>query len=193
MKNSYEKVKLVCFDLDDTLIRDIHSVMLPCILNGKEKEHAAIQKQEDAGIIDYILADHLRARLLKGLEVIKIEYGFLDIAKPLKHIREVVNVLHQHSIRSIVITVGSIQVAEVVCALWGFDACYGSEYELKDGLFTGSIVHYVKAENKIDCLKDYCLRFGIEAYECIAVGDGSTDIPLFCTAEDRLPLTPHPT
>ncbi|EQB86250.1 hypothetical protein M918_15030 [Clostridium sp. BL8] len=34
MKNT----KLVCFDLDDTLIREIHSVMLPCILNGKEKK-----------------------------------------------------------------------------------------------------------------------------------------------------------
>lgn len=58
------KFKLVCFDLDDTLIRDIHSVMLPCILNGKEKEHSFIQAQEEKGVIDYILADYLRAKLL---------------------------------------------------------------------------------------------------------------------------------
>lgn len=45
--------RLICFDLDDTLIRDIHSVMLPCILNGKEKEHAVIQKQEESGLLDY--------------------------------------------------------------------------------------------------------------------------------------------
>ena len=31
------KIKLVCFDLDETLIRDIHSVMYLCMLNGKEK------------------------------------------------------------------------------------------------------------------------------------------------------------
>ena len=41
------KTKLVCFDLDDILIRGIHSVMLPCILNGKEEEHAIIQEQEE--------------------------------------------------------------------------------------------------------------------------------------------------
>ena len=41
------KTKLVCLDLDDTLIRGIHSVMLPCIMNGKEEEHAIIQEQED--------------------------------------------------------------------------------------------------------------------------------------------------
>ena len=41
------KTKLICFDLDDTLIREVHSVMLPCILNGREEEHAIIQKQEE--------------------------------------------------------------------------------------------------------------------------------------------------
>lgn len=51
------KLKLVCFDLDDTLIREIHSVMLPCILNGKEKEHSFIQEQEEKGLINYIAAD----------------------------------------------------------------------------------------------------------------------------------------
>ena len=49
-------LKLVCFDLDDTLIREIHSVMLPYILNGKEKEHSLIQEQEEKGFIDYISA-----------------------------------------------------------------------------------------------------------------------------------------
>lgn len=48
------QVKLVCFDLDDTLIREIHSVMLPCILNGKEYEHSKIQAKEDSGELDYI-------------------------------------------------------------------------------------------------------------------------------------------
>ena len=46
------KTKLISFDLDDTLIREIHSVMLPCILNGREKEHAVIQEQEENGVLD---------------------------------------------------------------------------------------------------------------------------------------------
>lgn len=66
-------MKLVCFDLDDTLIREIHSVMLPCILNGKEKEHSFIQMQEEEDFIDYISADYQRAQLLLGLEEYKIE------------------------------------------------------------------------------------------------------------------------
>lgn len=97
------KLKLVCFDLDDNLIREIHSVMLPCILNGKEKEHSLIQEQEEKGVIDYISADYLRAELLVGLEECKIARFFLEIAKPLKNIKNVVEALHEQGIKCIAV------------------------------------------------------------------------------------------
>ena len=116
------ELKLVCFDLDDTLIRDIHSVMLPCILNEKEKEHSIIQEREEKGLIDYKSADYLRAELLLGLDERKIAQSFLQIVKPLKNIKNVAVALHEHNIKCIVITVGPRQVAKVVCEIWGFDA-----------------------------------------------------------------------
>lgn len=173
------ELKLVCFDLDDTLIREIHSVMLPCILNGKEREHSLIQEQEERGVMDYISADYLRAKLLLGLKESKITQCFLDIAKPLKNINNVVEVLHKRNIKCIVITVGPKQVAKVVSNIWGFDGYYGSDYEVLEGVFTGEILNYVAAEQKITCLQDYCKNNSIEPEECIAVGDGSTDIPIF--------------
>jgi phosphoserine phosphatase len=173
------EIKLVCFDLDDTLIREIHSVMLPCILNNKEREHSIIQEQEEKGLIDYKSADYRRAALLSGLEDHKIAQSFLEIAKPLKNIRNVVVALHEHKIKCIVITVGPRQVAKAVCEIWGFDAYYGSDYEVVDGIFTGKILHYIGAEQKIECLKEYCRNNNVKSHECLAVGDGSTDIPIF--------------
>lgn len=175
MKN----LKLVCFDLDDTLIREIHSVMLPCILNGKEKEHSLIQEQEEKGLLDYISADYLRSELLLGLEERKLAQSFLEIAKPLKNIKGVVEALHKQNIKCIVITVGPKQVAKVVCDIWGFDYYYGSDYEVVEGVFTGKILNYIGAEQKIECLQDFCSNNSIKPEECIAVGDGSTDIPIF--------------
>ncbi len=175
MKN----LKLVCFDLDDTLIREIHSVMLPCILNGKEKEHSLIQEQEEKGLLDYISADYLRSELLLGLEERKIAQSFLEIAKPLKNIKSVAEALHEQNIKCIVITVGPKQVAKVVCDIWGFDYYYGSDYEVVEGVFTGKILNYIGAEQKIECLQDFCSNNSIKPEECIAVGDGSTDIPIF--------------
>lgn len=174
-----ESLKLVCFDLDDTLIREIHSVMLPCILNGKEKEHSIIQDQEDNGLLDYISADYLRAELLLGLEECRIAQSFLEIAKPLKNIKNVVETLHENNIKCIVITVGPKQVAKVVCDIWGFDYYYGSDYEVAHGKFTGKILNYIGAEQKIECLQDFCKNNFIRPAECAAVGDGSTDIPIF--------------
>lgn len=87
--------------------------------------------------------------------------------------------LHQHGIQCIIITVGPKQVAKAASELWEFDAFYGSDYEVIDGEFTGKILGYIKAENKVDCLIDYCRKKGLETCECIAVGDGSTDIPVF--------------
>ncbi|MBU3203583.1 HAD family hydrolase [Clostridium algidicarnis] len=173
------KLKLVCFDLDDTLIKEIHSVMLPCILNGKEKEHSFIQEQEEKGIIDYISADYLRAELLLGLEEREIAESFLEIAKPLKNIKSVVEALHKRNIKCIVITVGPKQVAKVVCDIWGFDDYFGSDYEVIEGVFTGKIHSYVGAEQKVVCLQDFCKNNDIKPEECIAVGDGLTDIPIF--------------
>jgi phosphoserine phosphatase len=172
-------IKLVCFDLDDTLIREIHSVMLPCILNGKEKEHSFIQEQEEKGVINYISADYLRAELLIGLEEQKIAKSFLEIAKPLKNIKAVVEILHEQNIKCIVVTVGPKQVAKVVCDIWGFDNYYGSDYEVVEGIFTGKILNYIGADQKIECLQDFCKNNSIKPDVCIAVGDGSTDIPIF--------------
>lgn len=171
--------KLVCFDLDDTLIREVHSVMLPCILNGKEEEHSIIQEKEEKGLIDYKSADYLRVELLLGLEEHKISQCFLDIAKPLKNIKNVVEALHEQNIKAIVITVGPKQVAKVVCDIYGFDGYYGSDYEVVNGIFTGKILNYIDADEKISCLKVFCNHHSIEPEECIAVGDGSTDIPVF--------------
>lgn len=173
------KLKLACFDLDDTLIREIHSVMLPCILNGKEKEHSVIQAQEEKGLINYITADYLRAELLFGLEECKISQGFLEVVKPLKNIGSTIEALHEENIKCIVITVGPKQVAKVVCDIWGFDGYFGSDYEVIEGRFTGKILNYIAAEHKIYCLQDFCKSNGIKQEECIAVGDGSTDIPIF--------------
>lgn len=173
------KSKLVCFDLDDTLIREIHSVMLPCILNGKEKEHSFIQEQEEKGAIDYISADYLRAELLSGLKECKIAESFLQIVKPLKNIKSVIEALHEQNIKCIVITVGPKQVAKVVYNIWGFDGYYGSDYEVVEGVFTGKILYYIAAEQKILFLQDFCKNNNIKPEECIAVGDGSTDIPIF--------------
>ena len=172
-------IKLVCFDLDDTLIREIHSDMLLCILNGKEREHEIIQFMDKNGMLNCIALDSLRARLSAGLDEAAVSKRFLDVIEPLKNIAETVRELHFAGIKSIIVTVGPKQVAKAASDAWGFDGCYGSDYEVADGHFPGVIANHIDAGGKTECLKDYCSQFGILPDECVAVGDGVTDIPLF--------------
>lgn len=172
-------IKLVCFDLDDTLIREIHSVMLLSMLNGKLQQLLEIEKLENDGSLGWIEADHQKALLIKGLSVTSIKEGFDNITKPLSKIKDTIDTLREKGIKSIIISAGPKQVASAAKDKWNFDDSYGSDYEVSEGRFTGRILNHIGDKGKIECLKDYCLRNKISPAECVAVGDGSKDIPLF--------------
>lgn len=174
-----QKTKLICFDLDDTLIREFHSVMIPCIINNKKTEHDIIQQKEEDGLINYKEADYLRAELLEGLSVAKLKSDFLKYARPLQNICETISILKNFGIKCIVITVGPVQVAKIVSEIWNLDGYYGTDYEVENGKFTGKITKYITSEEKLNCLIDYCSKTIIELNQCLSIGDGSTDIPVF--------------
>jgi phosphoserine phosphatase len=125
-----QNTKLVCFDLDHTLIYEIHSVMYPCILNGKYNEVLEVEKNEANGVYDWIEADYHRAALIEGLHIESLNKHFDSIIKPIKNIEQTINKLHEKGIKCILITAGPIQVAKVAAERWGIDFYYGSLYEV---------------------------------------------------------------
>ena len=172
-------IKLVCFDLDDTLIREIHSVMYLSILNDRLEELKEIEYHEAQGVYDWMQADYLKAELAKGLHIKKLQENFEVILKPIKNIRSVMQMLHEQYIQTILITAGPVQVARVACEAWGLDAYRGSKYECVNDRFTGKILRHLGNRGKVEALEKYCLEYNINPNECMAIGDGATDIPLF--------------
>jgi len=172
-------VKLVCFDLDDTLIYGIHSVMLLCILNNKLEQLLEIEKREQLQDIDWITADYYKAELIAELNVSKIQDEYSKIVKPINNIHTVIDSLHKKNIQCIVITAGPVQVAQVIKENYNLDGFYGSEYEAINGVFSGKILNHLGDTGKVSCLQEYCKKNNILPDECVAVGDGFSDIPLF--------------
>jgi phosphoserine phosphatase len=121
-----QKVKLVVFDLDQTLIYDIDSVMLPCIIHDKCYEANEIDKKEIDGSIHWIEADHLKAVLLKGLSINLLKENLIKVIKPIRNIKTTIDKLHDYGIKCILITAGPIQVAKIVSEYWGIDYYFGS-------------------------------------------------------------------
>ena len=174
-----KSIKAVCFDLDDTLIRDIHSVMYLSILNNNLDKLMAIEEQEIEGDYNWIEADYLKAELAKGVSLSQIKEQFEIVLRPLKNVKRVIEYLHERNIETILITAGPIQVAKVASELWGISAYNGSLYGCEEDLLTGKIISHLGDEGKIGALKLFCEEYNIKPEECMAIGDGSTDIPLF--------------
>lgn len=152
--------------------------MLLCILNGKLEQFMEIEKLEKDGLA-WIEADFRKALLVKGLPEKRLYEEFSRIIQPISRIKETIDLLKKNHIHCIVITAGPKQVAYAAEKQWGFDASYGSDFGIERGVFTGEITQHIGDQGKIGCLKDYCQKHGITGSACIAVGDGSTDIPLF--------------
>lgn len=173
------EIKLACFDLDHTLIYGVHSVLFPCLINGKYREARLIDEKEEKGLMNWIDADFERAKLIQGLNVACLKENFDMILTPIRNIKRTISELQGKGIKCILITAGPVQVAKVAAEKWGFDGYYGSLYEEKNGTFTGKIIKHTGDEGKLSCLIEYCNKYSIMPEECVAIGDGSTDIPIF--------------
>lgn len=173
------KVKLACFDMDGTLIRNINSVRYLCKINGYLDEVLDIEMQEEENKLDWIEADYKKAKLMKGLKIDKIKSEFNTEIMLIKNIKEVIQKLKERKIKSILVTAGPIQVAKIIGDKFDFDKAYGSRYEVKDKMFTGNIIKHLGASGKLDSLISYCNKNNILLNECISIGDSDSDLELF--------------
>lgn len=172
-------VKLFCFDMDGTLIRNTNSVKYLCVLNNKEEQLLEIEKKETNKELSWIEADYLKAELIKGLNIEKITYNFSSSIKLINNIDYVIRHLKAQGIKSVLVTAGPIQIANIIGELFSFDKVYGSNYEVRDKIFTGRIIEHLGEGGKLKSLLTYCKELDIELNECVAVGDSDSDIDIF--------------
>lgn len=173
------KIESVCFDMDGTLIRNTDSVKYLCGLNGNLDAWEEIEEIEKSGKVSWIEADHLKARLVEGLDLARVESEFDRSIVPIQNVERVLACLKARLIRTVLITAGPAQVANLIGAGFGFDDVYGSRYEVKETRFTGRITHHMGSGGKLSCLRDFCAKNGIALEHCVAIGDGESDIELF--------------
>lgn len=174
-----KRFKIICFDMDGTLIRNTNSVEYLCNLNSKHKEVREIEIMEHNDEISWIEVDYLKANLFKGLAVTRIKESFEGYIETIDNLDYVINELKRNGFKVILVTAGPIQVAQELDRVYNFDQIYGSEYEVVDGEFTGKIKNHLGDYGKLKCLSTYCSENGILLEEVISVGDSASDIHVF--------------
>jgi HAD superfamily hydrolase (TIGR01490 family) len=87
------------------------------------------------------------------------------------------------------ISASQSQIVGMVAEHYGFDDFGGSEYEVKNGYFTGR-VELLKSAAKPEFLRTLVEKHGANWQESIAVGDSESDIPMLSIVEQPLAFNP---
>lgn len=173
------KIKAVFFDMDGTIIRNIDSVRYLCTINKSLDELEKIERLEDNRSISWIEADYLKSELIKGLALRDVKDQFNDNIELIRNLDLVLAYLREKNIKSVLVTSGPIQVADILGAKFGFEEIYGSLYETKERKFTGKILSHLGSKGKVQSLNEFCVKYNIRPEQCVAVGNSESDIDIF--------------
>ncbi|WP_298894654.1 phosphoserine phosphatase SerB [uncultured Psychroserpens sp.] len=169
--------RLVCFDMDSTLIQT-EVIDKLAELAGVGDEVKAITESAMQGEIDFNESFKKRMKLLKGLseEVLHDVAVNLPITKGAKRL---IDTLRSYGFKTAILSGGFTYFGNYLKEELGMDYVYANQLEIKDGKLTGGYIgDIVDGNKKADYLKEIAKKEGIDIGQTIAVGDGANDLPM---------------
>ena len=173
--------RLVCFDMDSTLIETevIDELAMRAGVGDKVKE---ITERAMRGEIDFDESFRERVSLLKGLD----ESVMRDIAEHLpvtEGVGRMMEVLKRAGFKTAILSGGFTYFGNYLKQKFGIDYVYANELEIVDGKLTGRYVgEIVNGRRKAELLRLLAQVENIDIAQTIAVGDGANDLPMLATA-----------
>lgn len=173
--------RLVCFDMDSTLIETevIDELAMRAGVGDKVK---AITERAMRGEIDFDESFRERVSLLKGLD----ESVMRDIAEHLpvtEGVGRMMEVLKRAGFKTAILSGGFTYFGNYLKQKFGIDYVYANELEIVDGKLTGRYLgEIVNGRRKAELLRLLAQVENIDIAQTIAVGDGANDLPMLATA-----------
>ncbi|WP_353779399.1 phosphoserine phosphatase SerB [Winogradskyella sp. 3972H.M.0a.05] len=169
--------RLVCFDMDSTLIQT-EVIDELAELAGVGEEVKAITESAMQGEIDFNESFERRMKLLKGLseDVLHNVAVNLPITKGAKRL---IDTLNNYGFKTAILSGGFTYFGHYLQEKLGIDYVYANQLEIKDGVLTGNYIgDIVNGEKKAEYLKEIAEKEGIDISQTIAVGDGANDLQM---------------
>lgn len=174
--------RLICFDMDSTLIQTecIDELAMRAGVGDKVK---AITERAMRGEIDFKESFAQRVSLLKGLDVSVMK----DIAEHLpitEGADRLMSVLKRCGYKIAILSGGFTYFGEQLRRRYGIDYVYANELEIdENGKLTGRYVgDIVDGKRKAELLKLIAQVEQVNLAQTIAVGDGANDLPMISEA-----------
>lgn len=173
--------RLVCFDMDSTLI-PVEVIDELARVAGVGEQVAAITAAAMAGELDFAASLRRRVALLEGLS----ERALEQVAERLtfsEGAERLVGVLQRLGYRVAIVSGGFSCFAERLGARLGAHHVHANVLELREGRLTGRVLEpIVDAARKAELLRAIAADEGIPLAQTIAVGDGANDLQMLATA-----------
>jgi len=178
-------LELVSFDVDGTILR---GRILSCLRIPKELHDKieALHQQFHRGKLGY--EETLRAQfsLLKGMRADEITPRIEDL--PLVNdVRTTIERLNLRGTKAVILTDNPSFIVEPLRKL-GFQGVIASRIAIEDGVLADRMEILT---NKLQALREYCTREGIEITHCAHVGDGFNDVVAFNGLGLSVAFNPH--
>ena len=183
--------KLIAFDMDSTLI-NIECIDEIADAVGRKAEVAAITEAAMRGeITDFKDSLRRRVALLKGVSVADLEAVKRERLQLNPGAAALVAACKQAGLKVLLVSGGFTYFAEHVRGLLGIDYTRSNVLEIASGpncgMLTGGLVQQSWGDicdgaEKRRTLLEVASLLGIEAAQCIAVGDGANDLPMMGAA-----------
>lgn len=173
--------RLVCFDMDSTLIK-AEVIDELARRHGVYDEVAAVTERAMRGELDFQQSFRQRMARLKGLD----ESVLAEIAAELPLMDGVETLmiqLKQLGYRTAILSGGFTYFARYLQQRLGFDEIHANHLVIENGRITGEVHQpIIDAERKAILLHEIAQREGIRMEQTIAVGDGANDLRMLSAA-----------
>lgn len=173
--------KLICFDMDSTLIQT-EVIDELAIHAGVGEQVKAITESAMRGEIDFKASFKKRVALLRGLDeaVMKEVLDKLPLSEGLD---DLMFHLKKQGYKIAILSGGFTYFASHLQQKYGIDYMYANQLEIEAGKLTGRYVgEIVDGKYKLDKLIEIATKENIKLEQTIALGDGANDLPMIKVA-----------
>ncbi len=173
--------RLVCFDMDSTLIQ-VEVIDELAKAAGVGEQVAAITESAMQGKIDFSESFRQRMALLEGMD----ESVLKEIAENLpitEGAARLISHLRHFGYKVAILSGGFTYFANYLKEKLGIDYVYANQLDFEDGKLTGKVKgDIIDGQMKAKLLTRIAAEEGISTEQVIAVGDGANDLPMLAIA-----------
>ena len=176
--NIKKKFKIVCFDMDGTLIKGTTANLFFAKLMNVEKEVLDLEYKLKKGEINSDKFMVVVSEIMHQLTVDYVKRNF-DSLPIIDGIDETLSFFKRIGIVPVIATTSNVLFAECFKQKYGFEHVFGTIHKISGEGRIGVGTNVCSAKHKIHHIQELLNNHGGSLNEVIAIGDSFSDIPLF--------------